>query len=133
MAFTQDDVIERTNSLIDDTPQERLREEAKEEIKEEARGIIESAFGSPKLSGHPLDVIAASAFYLAALQTENRVTQKAVGEVADVSTFAIRNCYKKMYICWKADLAGISYERAQSLTLKDLHELAKENKEEQDE
>ncbi|PSQ04276.1 transcription initiation factor IIB 2 [Halobacteriales archaeon QS_4_69_31] len=65
-------------------------------VERRARELIESARSEGVLSGKSPVGIAAAAVYAAALLTNQRVTQSAVSEVADVSEVTIRNRYKEL-------------------------------------
>jgi len=67
-----------------------------EEVKRLARELLETARQESVHSGKSPVGLAAASIYAAALLTNERVTQSAVGEVTEVSEVTIRNRYKEL-------------------------------------
>jgi transcription initiation factor TFIIB len=67
-----------------------------EEVERTARRLVEAARDEGVLSGKSPVGLAAAAIYAAALLSNERVTQKEVSEVADISEVTIRNRYKEL-------------------------------------
>ncbi|WP_276273958.1 transcription initiation factor IIB [Haloarcula litorea] len=67
-----------------------------DETERQARELVDRAREAGLLSGKSPVGIAAAAVYAAALLTNEKVTQSAVGEVASVSEVTIRNRYKEL-------------------------------------
>jgi len=67
-----------------------------DESERRARQLLESARDEGLMSGKSPVGLAAAAVYAAALLTNEKVTQSAVSEVADISEVTIRNRYKEL-------------------------------------
>jgi transcription initiation factor TFIIB len=67
-----------------------------EEVERHARELIENARGAGVLSGKSPVGLAAAAVYAASLLANEKVTQSAVSEVANISEVTIRNRYKEL-------------------------------------
>lgn len=67
-----------------------------EEAERRARQLLETAKNEGIISGKSPVGLAAAAVYAAALLTNEKVTQGAVSEVADISEVTIRNRYKEL-------------------------------------
>ena len=67
-----------------------------EESERRARQLLETAKNEGIISGKSAVGLAAAAVYAAALLTNEKVTQGAVSEVADISEVTIRNRYKEL-------------------------------------
>jgi transcription initiation factor TFIIB len=70
--------------------------ELTDETERQARSLIEQGRKSGLLSGKSPVGLAAAAVYAAALLTNEKVTQSAVGTVANISEVTIRNRYKEL-------------------------------------
>src|SRR5699024_2926440 len=70
--------------------------ELSEESERRARQLLETAKDEGIISGKSPVGLAAAAVYAAALLTNEKVTQGAVSEVADISEVTIRNRYKEL-------------------------------------
>ncbi|EMA50330.1 transcription initiation factor IIB [Halococcus thailandensis] len=70
--------------------------ELSEEAERRARQLLETAKDEGIISGKSPVGLAAAAVYAAALLTNEKVTQGAVSEVADISEVTIRNRYKEL-------------------------------------
>lgn len=130
MGYSEDELIERTNSFIESTQLKSFTDEDEKDVKEKAREVIEASYRTPQISGHTMDVVAASAFYLANMIEKTGLSQQEIGDVADVATSSIRKCYDKMYHRWRADLADISYEESQSMRTHEVRKIIREKEEE---
>ena len=71
-----------------------LSEEAEQQSRDLLTAVIETE--ESYLSGKNPVGLAAAAIYAGALLTSEKVTQPAVGEVADISTVTIRNRYQDL-------------------------------------
>jgi transcription initiation factor TFIIB len=67
-----------------------------EEVKRQARELLDAAKESGTTSGKSPVGLAAAAVYAAALLTNEKVTQSQVSEVANISEVTIRNRYKEL-------------------------------------
>jgi transcription initiation factor TFIIB len=67
-----------------------------DETERRARDLLRTAKGTDVLSGKSPVGLAAAAVYAASLLTNEKVTQSAVSEVADISEVTIRNRYKEL-------------------------------------
>jgi len=67
-----------------------------DEVEREARRLIQDAREQGILSGKSPVGLAAAAIYAASLLTNKKVTQSAVGDVADISEVTIRNRYHEL-------------------------------------
>jgi transcription initiation factor TFIIB len=67
-----------------------------DEAEQRARELLETTMAEGYLSGKNPVGLAAAALYASALLVNEKVTQGAVGEVADVSEVTIRNRYKEL-------------------------------------